>query len=413
MESPSPNNASHGWRGILEGRKVLRKGLGWIIGNGESVSVWNTPWLATNFPLCPMGPPKLSTVSLMVKDLLLPNSTKWNQEVIMHHLPHHVEDIFKIVLSSAPKPDKLRWLPTKAGSYTAKSGYEVCKGPEFLEQPGRFNWETNIWKLGTSPKLKMFVWKVARNALPTGFALSTRGMLDGLACQRCGEVEDGVHLFFNCPFAKRVWALAPVLRQHVTGRQEHVQQLLAEARTLINLPPIGLGPTPLFPWLLWFLWKARNSLLFEDKGWSEKETIQKAISEAKSWHLAKLMQPKKVSQRRQANEVVHDEAFTCFSDASWLKSSYRCGMGWSIKDPMTGLIRNGSSSRPYVSSALMAEALALKAAITAALALGAPRLACFSDCQELVVLLKTEGHALEIDGIIDDIRSLLFSFLSV
>ncbi|CAH8274245.1 unnamed protein product [Arabidopsis lyrata] len=87
-------------------------------------------------------------------------------------------------------------------------------------------------------------------------------------------------------------------------------------------------------------------------------------------------------------------------------------MGWIFKDPQKVVIQQGSSSRSFVASALVAEALAMKAAITAALALGVSRLACFSDCQVLVCLLAADGQANEIDGILEDIRRLCSSFLS-
>ncbi|KAG7593398.1 Ribonuclease H domain [Arabidopsis thaliana x Arabidopsis arenosa] len=98
-----------------------------------------------------------------------------------------------------------------------------------------------------------------------------------------------------------------------------------------------------------------------------------------------------------------------FSDAAWLQSTICCVLGWSFKDPLNGKIHHGSFSRPFVSSALVAETLALKAAITAALALGVSRLACISDCQERVLLSNTGGHANELDGILSDF--ILFCYL--
>ncbi|CAL9222058.1 unnamed protein product [Arabidopsis halleri] len=92
------------------------------------------------------------------------------------------------------------------------------------------------------------------------------------------------------------------------------------------------------------------------------------------------------------------EAFLSFSDAARLQSTICFGLGWCFKDPLSGKIHGGSFSRPFVSSVLVAEALALKAAITAALALGVSRLACISDCLELVLLPNTGGHANELDG---------------
>lgn len=44
LECVSPAVASHGWRSILVGRDLLKKGLGWVVGNGENIRVWYDPW---------------------------------------------------------------------------------------------------------------------------------------------------------------------------------------------------------------------------------------------------------------------------------------------------------------------------------------------------------------------------------
>ncbi|CAE6126157.1 unnamed protein product [Arabidopsis arenosa] len=165
-----------------------------------------------------------------------------------------------------------------------------------------------------------------------------------------------------------------------------VKELLIKARGMTTLPPVGLGISPLFPWLLWFLWKARNQLLFEEKSWSELDTLLKAITEARSWQETKLLQPPKKALPLKLQIVeVHLEAFQCFSDAAWAASTSVCGL----------------------------EALALKAAITAALALGVFRLACHSDCQELTILLNTDGHVNELEDILSDIYSLKNGSVSI
>lgn len=139
MESKIPSNASHGWRGIMDGREILKKGLGWVIGNGATVNVWGSPWMSTSIPLCPMGPPPLADLNLKVSDLLHPNTNVWNLEAIRLHLLQYEEDILKLVLSSTPKPDRLRWLSVKAGTYTSKSGYNLGKSSSSLSQVDGFN----------------------------------------------------------------------------------------------------------------------------------------------------------------------------------------------------------------------------------------------------------------------------------
>ncbi|CAE5959570.1 unnamed protein product [Arabidopsis arenosa] len=408
------SNASHGWRGILAGREILRKGLGWIVGDGEEISLWNSPWLSTSSPKCPLGPPNADSVHLRVKDLLCPLTHQWSLEAIRKFLPHHEENILSLVLSSSKRPDKLRWLPVKSGNYSSKSGYAVGRSGPALDVEDQFNWQTSIWKVKTSPKIRMFLWKSARRALPVGTALARRGIVAETECKRCGQLEDAIHIFFRCPFAAKVWDLAPIINKPTVDNSPSMKQLLTSARKSLSLPPVGLGVTPLYPWILWFLWKVRNYFVFEDQKLSEVETLQKAITEARSWQEAKLQQPspKLPSRQDKVTEALGD-AWLCFSDAAWKPDSLLGGMGWIVLTPQKILSLQGSTSRPFVSSALVAEALALKAGINAALASGVPRLACFSDCQELVLLLNSEGYANELDGILADIFLLKNCFISI
>ncbi|EOA36095.1 hypothetical protein CARUB_v10010848mg, partial [Capsella rubella] len=95
------------------------------------------------------------------------------------------------------------------------------------------------------------------------------------------------------------------------------------------------------------------------------------------------------------------------------KDTHLGGMGWIIHDPHSSFRLQGASSRPCVSSALVAESLALKAGILAAQSSGIVRLACFSDCLELILLLNSGDHVNELEGIVTDIHLASLSFSSI
>lgn len=44
FDCPTTGAMSHGWRGILAGREVLKLGIGWAIGDGKDVNIWNENW---------------------------------------------------------------------------------------------------------------------------------------------------------------------------------------------------------------------------------------------------------------------------------------------------------------------------------------------------------------------------------
>lgn len=102
--------SSHGWKSVLIGRDLLVKQLGWVIGNGESVNVWSEPWLSHNDQIRPFGSAPENYLSLTVADLLLPESTEWNLEMIEQILPFHKDQILNIKTSKAKVPDELVWL---------------------------------------------------------------------------------------------------------------------------------------------------------------------------------------------------------------------------------------------------------------------------------------------------------------
>jgi hypothetical protein len=45
LTATCPKRASFTWKSILHGRDLLKEGLVWRVGNGESIEVWNQNWI--------------------------------------------------------------------------------------------------------------------------------------------------------------------------------------------------------------------------------------------------------------------------------------------------------------------------------------------------------------------------------
>lgn len=56
LEVDLPKVCSHGWRGILQGRNLLREKLGKAIGNGMTTRVWRDSWMSLDEQLKFCGP---------------------------------------------------------------------------------------------------------------------------------------------------------------------------------------------------------------------------------------------------------------------------------------------------------------------------------------------------------------------
>ncbi|KAH0869941.1 hypothetical protein HID58_076963 [Brassica napus] len=114
-----------------------------------------------------------------------------------------------------------------------------------------------------------------------------------------------------------------------------------------------------------------------------------------------------------SNPVANSYTWSIYSDAAWEASTGNCGLGWYLRDASGTAIESSSSHRRFVTSALVAEALAVKAAITAARSSFVSCLNVFSDSKALILLLKSQDQNVVLKGILHDIRILALSFESI
>ncbi|KAL4316426.1 hypothetical protein AHAS_Ahas15G0283900 [Arachis hypogaea] len=154
---------SWGWRSVLEGRKMIEKGLLWKIGSGTNVRIFHDPWLPPPVPLnVPQNaltvPPNLQVY--YVSALLNPDRS-WNRNLI--------ESIFSVdicnkIFSIKPteEEDEVNWCWTKSGIYEVGSGYKIAYGffhsPALLRPQNIHNrvWNS-IWELKLPHKIKIFL----------------------------------------------------------------------------------------------------------------------------------------------------------------------------------------------------------------------------------------------------------------
>ncbi|CAL9242378.1 unnamed protein product [Arabidopsis halleri] len=262
----------------------------------SQTKLWREPWPSITNPLTSMGPPTKQSHNLCVSHLVSPTSLTWDKTKIQLLLPDYEKEIMEIRLSKLGATDAYAWLPSKTGLYTAKSGYyERIKhdedSPPQQTESDTFKWSSDIWQLKTSPKMKFHLWKAMRGALLVGANLQARQINTEAKCPLCGDTETTHHLFLTCQFASQVWELAPVKTPLALNRISSFRDLVENAKFLQCLPPCGLGEGPLFPWILWTIWLARNKKIFNDRAVSPREAITQAIFLARDWFVAQVASP--------------------------------------------------------------------------------------------------------------------------
>lgn len=331
LEVTAKSSISHGWRGVLVGRDLLKENLGWVVGNGSSIRVWDDPWLSLTSQSAPFGPATEATSSLTVSDLFLENSMEWNQELIRQVLPLWENIIMCIKPSLSGAPDKLVWLGTQSGAYTTKSGYHRAlkkrteEGENANNREG-FNWFKGVWSLNTSPKIKLFLWRLFQQALPVGEVLMSRHLTTDAICKRCGTLESIDHLFIQCSFARNIWEAAPFVGTLDLSGSIDLNSVWLSLCDKFCLPPSGISTSQLAPWILWHIWTARNKLIFTGKVMSAEETLSQAIAQAREWLYSQDKHPG--STKKKTNRVTIPENCVRINiDAAWKVESKIAGLG--------------------------------------------------------------------------------------
>ena len=150
--------------------------------------------------------------------------------------------------------------------------------------------------------------------------------------------------------------------------------------------------------------------MFENLLLSEEEVVLRSIKEARAWQEAQLRTCSPTSRPKPTRKSCPISSVTpglaCFVDAAWDVRSGFGGMGWFFTNRDTGFIAQDSTNRRYVASALVAETLAVKAALTAAISSGFRALTIYSDSKTLVTLLTSGGKCVELQSLLHDIHML-------
>ena len=116
--------------------------------------------------------------------------------------PTSAQAILSIRIPSTPCPDKLMWITDSKGLFSIKSAYNQMISNTPSQASFAVIW-SKIWKIRGPERIKMFLWRVATNTLPTRENLMTRMDITEPWCVLYNqEVESASHLFFKCPAVK-------------------------------------------------------------------------------------------------------------------------------------------------------------------------------------------------------------------
>ena len=91
------------------------------------------------------------------------------------------------------------------GCFFVKEAYKQIVTQDTTLPSTNIEWK-KLWKLKAPKRIKMLLWRIGANALPTRDNLMVKMDLDNLGCLLCNhDLESPIHLFFKCSAAQALW----------------------------------------------------------------------------------------------------------------------------------------------------------------------------------------------------------------
>lgn len=252
---------------------------------------------------------------------------------------------------------------------------------------------TTLWQLNVLPKVKVFLWKLLWQRLPTTALLSTISRVPPSPCKICGEDDDELsHIFFKCSFARRYWSFVQTkLGYRFKFFDEwHAGCWLKEGDQLERpskhhlLSFIGSS--------LWGLWTNRNEAIFNNHCYAIKVIYCRTLETVLELRNAQTPLANH-GQNQSAEDYTiasnHDATnatITC--DASWSAHQDKAGIGFLIRLP-AGQIEEAMLT-VHASSAFEGELHAIMLGLQKARALGLQDITITSDCLAAIKVLRKD-----------------------
>jgi hypothetical protein len=125
-----------------------------------------------------------------------------------------------------------------------------------------------LWNLKVNERLKLMLWKIAWESLPTKEFIGNRIHLDDINCPHCNsQIESVVHLFFECPIAVIIWWQTKWPLNLSSSPRKSAQDWIRCIIELVKLLGIGKDEEKSFSLLAAILcdriWWHRNKMIFD------------------------------------------------------------------------------------------------------------------------------------------------------
>ena len=172
-------------------------------------------------------------------------------------------------------PDTVSWRLAPTAEFSVSTAYQSLCPSQATP------WLSPLWKAPIPLKIKIFIWQLLQDRLPSGTQVCKRhGPGDGL-CPLCAVPETGTHILFSCTVARVLWT--------------YVREALGPDWEALNLAEFlqlrAIQPTRhrrlfwlIFAAMSWTLWTTRNKMVIEKVFPRKASDSFKFLAFLQHWH---------------------------------------------------------------------------------------------------------------------------------
>lgn len=180
----------------MQARKVIEKGATWRVGNGHLIDVWNHRWLPDP-TYSKIVSPRANSTECRASDSFYTNTRIWDpRRLESTFYPWEAEMVSRIRMSEACDEDLLVWPLTPDGHYSVQSAYCLLATKEANTSPSSFSlaspqsvWKS-IWKIQAPNEIRHFIWRAAKDSLPTKQNLKAQHISLDETCVLCDDHQE-------------------------------------------------------------------------------------------------------------------------------------------------------------------------------------------------------------------------------
>lgn len=199
-----------------------------------------------------------------VCELIDQDTKNWRRDLVFNVFNQfEAQQIINIPISLRLPEDKIIWHQERDGEYSVRSAYHlICEDknggtPESSNARNQKKWKA-IWKIPIPNCVWNFLWRIAKNILPTRRNLRRKGVVLDPLCLICNvEEESQEHLFMSYQATRALW--------FTTSLGIHVPQRLSFSDWMLQwMSCPDILAQQIFSVTLSKIWKARNQVVFNN-----------------------------------------------------------------------------------------------------------------------------------------------------